>query len=691
MTYSGTTVSEQTPVFTVNPASANHFWTYNKSQEQVAAVSTLAGTTKIPIDIDVAIRDTYGNVVPMATCVTLAPEYFDSTWKAYNAVDINSSGSGPAINMIYPDSGNTCIDLTNGIGTATFSTNLEGKYRFKFDSKTPDVSVPGSDIYWYSDVKRDRKILKEYKIVWPSASESVGTSFQAKVEGYDDFGRIIDDGSIDGTNISGFTWTYDSGILDAPPTSFDFVIGIGRATLNTHTAGTIAIGSVTVKDDQTPQRDGTNAAALSILTASGKSLSEEEGAGEKEGDSSTNNSNPDAESNSVVAEANARFGFDVVISDKYVVASAPYKDGVSKDNGVVYVYAIEANDQLKLEGVLKVSNPKARDFFGHALHISGDTLIISAPYADDNNIDQGIVYLFNKVDGKWEESTILTHDDNKDSDMLGKSVAINGNYALAGAPYANGTFSNSGAAFIYTRSDEGVWSSGFKLAPTDLKNNELFGQTVALSNNLALVGAPLQDRDKVDQGAAYIYKLVEGSWVYNNKLVADEAGESDLFGSSLAINGESVFVGSPYGEKSITDQGLVYVFTEQSGSWTLSQTLVAPDATVNDYFGKSLWTDGIYLVVGAPYKDSGSDNDSGVIYIYEKENGLWNFKQKVTPETAKANDYFGHQVSIFGGKIVVGTPYNDDVLFNGGAISTYQYLESSWQKTGRVIPTIPTE
>src|SRR5579871_1025736 len=189
----------------------------------------------------------------------------------------------------------------------------------------------------------------------------------------------------------------------------------------------------------------------------------------------------------------------VAESNETLVVGSPYPSSVS-------VYA-EKGHNLRLQALLSASDGANLDYFGDSVAISGDTIVVGAP---EHNNGVGAVYIFVKPSTGWANMTQtaeLTSSDAIPNGQFGTSVAINGKLAIAGAP---GSIDNpvQGAAYAYVE-PAGGWinmSETYKLLPSDAQSQDMFGNSISISGNTAVVGAPLHPvRGNVDEGAAYVF------------------------------------------------------------------------------------------------------------------------------------------------------------------------------------------
>src|SRR5439155_928869 len=185
------------------------------------------------------------------------------------------------------------------------------------------------------------------------------------------------------------------------------------------------------------------------------------------------------------------------------------------------------------------------DGFGTAVAISGDTVVVGAPWDDDAGTVSGSAYVFVRSGGTWREQQKLTASDANPRDVFGWAVAINGDAIVVGACHNSYPFFSSGAAYVFVRSG-GVWSQQQKLTAGDAAPYDAFGCSVAISGNTVVVGAPTGDSAAAsDSGSVYVFKPVGSPSIQESKLTANDAAFNDRFGASVAIRGDLVAAGAP--------------------------------------------------------------------------------------------------------------------------------------------------
>ena len=152
-----------------------------------------------------------------------------------------------------------------------------------------------------------------------------------------------------------------------------------------------------------------------------------------------------------------------------------------------------------------------------------------------------------------------------------------------------------------------------KLIPSDL--GEGFGSSVALDGDTAIIGTPYEDDSGLDNnGAAYVFARAGGVWTEQAKLLASERHDSDQFGLSVALDGDTAVIGATGDEYGgIPNSGAAYVFTRSGGLWTEQAKLLASDREHSDFFGYSAALDAATAIIATHQKNG----DSGAAYVFD--------------------------------------------------------------------------
>jgi len=162
-----------------------------------------------------------------------------------------------------------------------------------------------------------------------------------------------------------------------------------------------------------------------------------------------------------------------------------------------------------------------------------------------------------------------------------------------------------------------VWSQQSKLMASDKQAEDFFGFSVSISGDYAIVGAFLEDAGGTDAGAAYIYKRNGTTWSQQAKLLASDAQASDNFGFSVSISGNTAVVGAYKEDAGGSNAGAAYIFERSGTTWTEVKKITASDAQADDDFGTSVAIDGTNVIIGSPGEDT-KGSGAGAAYMFEK-------------------------------------------------------------------------
>jgi hypothetical protein len=371
-----------------------------------------------------------------------------------------------------------------------------------------------------------------------------------------------------------------------------------------------------------------------------------------------------------------------------IVITAP--DGASG----TYTLDIIRAARVEQRDEMFASNATPWDLFGETVALDGDTLVVGSEWessaatgidGDQFNIDapgSGAVYVFARVAGRWSQQAYLKASNTDRNDHFGASVAVSGDTIAVGAwgegskahgvggDQLDNSLSSAGAVYVFRRAN-GAWTQEAYVKASNPARGAGFAN-VALDGDTLVVGALGEDSAATgvdgDQtshgapssGAAYIFTRQGATWSQRAYLKASNTGPFDLFGSAVAVWGDTVVVGAPLESSGVdpaTDDvdksGAVYVFTRNAGTWSHQAMLKAllPDAGA--MFGASIALWQTTLVVGAPHS-IGSHIGIGSVDIFERNDAVWGAPHVRIAQVPHERDHFGSFVSLWGDTLVVG-------------------------------------
>ena len=270
--------------------------------------------------------------------------------------------------------------------------------------------------------------------------------------------------------------------------------------------------------------------------------------------------------------------------------------------------------------------------------------------------------------------TKLLAADGQAADAFGSSVAFSGTTAVLGAPGDDDKGSGAGAVYVFSRNSAG-WMQQAKLTASDGEADDTFGTSVAIDGDTILVGAIGDDDRAPHAGAVYVFTRTGTTWSQQAKLTASDGQALNSLGYAVTVRGDTAVLGAQAGVGAGAQTGAAYVFTRTGSTWTQEAKLAAPDGAADDQFGTAVaLTNSGTVFIGVRYDDDKGTN-SGSVYVYERIAGTWAQQAKLVPADGAANDYFGWDVAAEGDTLVVGA---NGVASHTGAVYVYARNGGTW-------------
>jgi hypothetical protein len=374
-----------------------------------------------------------------------------------------------------------------------------------------------------------------------------------------------------------------------------------------------------------------------------------------------------------VPAAGDMFGTAVALCEGTAVIGAPFRDP-GPDRGAAYIFEEGGGVWTQTRFLYASIDWAPYDFFGSSVAVVPDHVVVGAP----NDDPSGSAYCFWKIGGGWQTDGKLLGDDGA-SGPFGQSVAMSGNMVLVGAPW-----DGAGSAYLFEKVG-GVWTQTAKLVTSHAEPGDCFGWSVALCGDVALIGAPGDDSFS---GSAYVFQRFDPYWLVTKLDDGEHQAPGDSFGFSVALWGDVALIGAP-GDNPLVgpDRGTVCVFQKTPG-WQRVARLAADDGVANAEFGASVdlykgFEDAPIALVGAPGDDD-HGTCSGSAYLFENIDGDWTQMAKLTASDGAAGDRFGSSVAVSYSasfphpvELLIGAP--DDDSFSGSA---YVFVGSDCNESG---------
>jgi hypothetical protein len=325
---------------------------------------------------------------------------------------------------------------------------------------------------------------------------------------------------------------------------------------------------------------------------------------------------------------------------------------------------------------LTPSDAVAQHGFGFAVAVDGDVALVGA-FGDNDN--SGAAYVFRNTGGVWTEEAKLTASAGTPHDVFGVSVALRGDLAVVGADGDAGNGLSSGAAYVFRNSGT-AWVEEAKLIPSDGATGDVFGRSVAVGDAAVVVGAGADDDNGTSSGSVYVFRNSGAAWMEEAKLTPADGAAGDEFGRSVALSGDIVVVGAHANDDDGDASGSAYVFRNAGATWTEEVKLTAFDAAANDQFGVSVAVVGNVAVVGA----FGDDESSGSAYVFRNTGVTWTEEAKLTSSDGSAHDLFGLSVAASGDVVVIGASGDSDAGVSSGSAYVFRTSGTAWTEEAKL-------
>ena len=357
------------------------------------------------------------------------------------------------------------------------------------------------------------------------------------------------------------------------------------------------------------------------------------------------------------------------------------------------VNASSAQDAC-LDARVTASDPGVFHSFGYAVAVYGDTALIGAQWDNDLGTQSGSVYIYEldpKSSEQWVFRQKLLASDGDNDDLFGYTLAIQDELAVIGAPgHVDGNAPGTGTVFMFGFDpDVSVWTEHQELYASDGAWQDGFGASVSLSGDVAVIGALFDDDNGAQSGSAYVFRFDPDTsqWVEEEKLLASNGSGGDFFGSSVAVEGPLAVVGAKSHQNNNNTGGAVYGcgFDPDRAGWVQEQILRPSDGAGGTGFGSSVSISGDLILVGARSEGNGA----AYVFRLDPKTSQWEMEQKFVASDPGGIDQFGRSVAID------GAPGNETAVVGawaGNASSGAAYIyrfdsdASEWIEQALVLP-----
>jgi len=311
--------------------------------------------------------------------------------------------------------------------------------------------------------------------------------------------------------------------------------------------------------------------------------------------------------------AGDRFGAAVTVQGDTAVVGAHMDDHAGGVNaGSAYVFVRSGGSWVQ-QAKLVAADATSSDWFGNPVVLQGDTLVVGADGAASPSA-RGQVYVFTRSGGSWTQRAELFDPGGGEADYFGTALALSGDTLLVGADGAD----TDGAAYVYIGSGA-TWTFQAKLTGwPSVQPRDYFGCAVALDGDTAMVGAHLDDNEAgPDAGVVYVFTRACGIWTERARLTAPDGAAGDRFGGAVTLRSGTAVIGARHADLPDAEYaGKAYVFVRSAGVWTAGTKMTASEHAAYDLFGSAVALDGQTAMIGAPQHSHSGGMDAGSVYTF---------------------------------------------------------------------------
>ena len=347
--------------------------------------------------------------------------------------------------------------------------------------------------------------------------------------------------------------------------------------------------------------------------------------------------------------------------DLFISAYLDYENG--QNSGSLHIFNLIAG-RYRQTSKLFPDDGIVEQFFSYSVSSYGDYLITGAHHDSDYGASSGAAYMLKKTNGKWDFHQKIAPSELKEADEFGKTVAMYEDIAVSCAWLNDDKGNNSGCVYVLGLLDD-TWEIKQKIYASDPQPHSLFGLGLDMHKDQIIAGAPYFNGDKVNSGAAYLFRINNEIWSEIARFVPEDPDDNDLFGMVVKLTERFAFVSAVRHNEMGENSGAVYVY-DRNKDWELSQKITAFDGEPGDGFGIALEANDTLMLAGAYFSNVNGTN-SGAVYIYKLENDEWVFFKKLFPSDGKEIDAFGSSLAFNQFGLTVGAYANDDKGFFSGS------------------------
>ena len=341
----------------------------------------------------------------------------------------------------------------------------------------------------------------------------------------------------------------------------------------------------------------------------------------------------------------------------------------------LFSQTVDANPPQQLildDEVLGVAGPS--DQFGISVSVDGQVAAVGA----SKTKYMGVVYIYEYIDSTWQKTHLIEAPDATPDDLFGAAVKLSGDTLVVGSQRSD-LLSSTGSVYVY-RHLNGEWVFTQKIKSPAPIYQAQFGISVETWGDWLFVGASgAHDftKDTADVGAAYAYQWNGNNYTLQQTIQPSGLEWESFFGVNIKAWNNQVFI-TATGEDG--DMGRVYVYDLTADTLAFNQKL-EPTTPSGGFFGVSMAIDDEFLLIGAP---RGQFSWGGSVYAFTQVGGQWQLAQQFSAADTVGSDWFGSALALNNGELMVGAYRHESTATDSGAIYHFKWQDGSWQEFDKI-------
>lgn len=188
------------------------------------------------------------------------------------------------------------------------------------------------------------------------------------------------------------------------------------------------------------------------------------------------------------------FANSVDIDGDYIVAGTWHNNAAGSNSGAAYIF-YNNGETWEFQAKLVADDASVDAAMGYSVAISGNSVVAGAHAVEGAT---GAAYIFVRENTTWSQQAKLTANNGSGEDFFGKAVSISADYVIVGSQNHDMSKANEGSAYLYTR-DGTIWNQQAEFTASDASDTGLFGYCVAIEGDFAFISTVQ------DNGVVYVF------------------------------------------------------------------------------------------------------------------------------------------------------------------------------------------